>query len=149
MQLLECLRGLRAGDMLMVWRLDRLGRSLKELVAIVTDLETRGIAFESLTERIDTSSASGKLMFHVFASLAEFERNTIRERTVAGLAAARARGRKGGRKVKVTPQAKLEMKALYDSNDIQVGDICTRYGITRATFYRAVLGRTYKKEAQP
>ena len=92
-ELANCLRVLRAGDTLTVWRLDRLGRSLSDLVAIVNDLEKRDIAFESLSERIDTRSASGKLIFHVFASMAEFERNLIRERTQAGLAAARARGR--------------------------------------------------------
>ena len=90
-ELANCLRALRAGDTLTVWRLNRLGRSLSDLVAIVNDLEKRGIAFESLSERIDTSSASGKLIVHVFASMAEFERNLIRERTHAGFDAARAR----------------------------------------------------------
>lgn len=92
----ECLAALRAGDTLVVWRLDRLGRSLSDLVRIVEDLKARGIGFESLNERIDTCSATGGLMFHVFAALAEFERNVIQERTQAGLAAARARGRAGG-----------------------------------------------------
>lgn len=147
-QLAECLRGLRSGDTLTVWRLDRLGRSLPDLVNIITDLVARGVVFESLTERIDTSSASGKLMFHVFAALAEFERNVIRERTQAGLKAARARGMMGGRKPKVTPKSKKEMKALYDSQEVTVQDICTRYGITRSTFYKAVLERDYMKGKQ-
>lgn len=93
-----CLRALSAGDTLVVWRLDRLGRSLPDLVRIVGELEQRGVGFESVTERIETGSATGKLTFHLFSALAEFERNLIRERTQAGLAAARARGRKGGRK---------------------------------------------------
>ena len=95
-ELAKCLDALRRGDTLTVWRLDRLGRSLKDLVGMVSDLEARGVAFSSLNEAIDTGSAGGKLIFHVFAALAEFERSLIRERTRAGLAAARARGRKGG-----------------------------------------------------
>ena len=142
-QLEECLRTLRRGDVLTVWRLDRLGRSMAELVAIVNDLASRGVLFESLTEHIDTSSASGKFTFHLFSALAEFERNTIRERTKAGLVAARARGRMGGRPAEVTPKAKREMKALYTSQDVSVKDICTRYSITRSTFYRVVLERDY------
>lgn len=142
-QLEECLRTLRRGDVLTVWRLDRLGRSMAELVAIVNDLASRGVTFESLTEHIDTSSASGKFTFHLFSALAEFERNTIRERTRAGLVAARARGRVGGRPGKVTPKTKREMKVLHTSGDVSVTDICTRYGITRSTFYRAVLDRDY------
>jgi DNA invertase Pin-like site-specific DNA recombinase len=143
LQLDECLRTLRPGDTLTVWRLDRLGRSLTELVSIINNLHDNGIAFESLTEHIDTSSASGKLMFQFFAALAEFERNIIRERTRAGLEAARARGRKGGRKPKVTEKMKREMKALYDSKQVTIGEICERYGITKMTFYRTALGRYY------
>ncbi len=94
-ELEQCRKALRAGDTLVVWRLDRLGRSLHDLVQIVAELEQRGVHFESLTEKIETGSASGKLQFHVFAALAEFERGLIRERTQAGLAAARARGRAG------------------------------------------------------
>lgn len=95
-ELVKCLDALRDGDTLTVWRLDRLGRSLKDLVGIVSDLEERGVGFRSLSEAIDTGSAGGKLIFHVFAALAEFERSLIRERTRAGLQAARARGRMGG-----------------------------------------------------
>src|SRR5476649_927753 len=91
----HCLKALRAGDSLVVWRLDRLGRSLPDLVHIIAGLEEKGIGFESIAEKIETSSAAGKLVFHVFAALAEFERNLIRERTRAGLVAARARGRVG------------------------------------------------------
>lgn len=143
LQLEECLRTLRTGDTLAVWRLDRLGRSVAELVAIVNDLAARGVAFESLTERIDTSSASGQFTFHLFAALAQFERHIIKERTKAGLEAARARGRRGGRKPKVTPKSKREMAALYASGTSTVGEICDRYEITRSTFYRAVLERDY------
>ena len=142
-QLEECLRTLRRGDVLTVWRLDRLGRSMAELVTIVNDLASRGVTFESLTEHIDTSSPSGKFTFHLFSALAEFERNTIRERTQAGLVAARARGRVGGRPGKVTPKAKREMMALHTSGDVSITDICSRYEITRSTFYRAVLERDY------
>ena len=142
-QLEECLRNLRAGDKLIVWRLDRLGRSLSDLVSIIGDLMKRDIVFESLTERIETSSATGKLMFHLIAALAEFEHNVIKERTRAGVTAARARGRVGGRKPKVTAKMKCEMKALYDSKNVSVGDICARYDITKPTFYRVVLERDY------
>jgi DNA invertase Pin-like site-specific DNA recombinase len=142
-QLDECLRSMRKGDTLAVWRLDRLGRSLTELIAIVNDLRTRGIAFESLTEHIDTASAAGTLTFQLFAAFAEFERNILRERTRAGLEAARARGRKGGRRAKITTQMKREMKALYESKEVIVQDICQRYGISRTSFYRAVLGHNY------
>lgn len=145
-QLEECLRTLRAGDVLTVWRLDRLGRSMSELVAIVNDLASRGVVFESLTEHIDTSSATGKFTFHLFSALAEFERNNIRERTRAGLAAARARGRIGGRPEKVAPKDKREMKALYESQEVSVTDICSRYQISRSTFYRNVLGRDYTQK---
>lgn len=137
-ELANCLRALRGGDTLTVWRLDRLGRSLSDLVAIVNDLEKRGIAFESLSEQIDTSSASGKLIFHVFASMAEFERNLIRERTNAGLAAARARGRKGGRKPKLGDLEIKQIKAMLKDPDIKVLDIAKQYGVCRATIFNAV-----------
>jgi DNA invertase Pin-like site-specific DNA recombinase len=93
----EALSHLRAGDKLVVWRLDRLGRSLRHLIDTVTELQERGIGFKSLTESIDTTTSGGKLVFHIFGALAEFEREIIRERTNAGLASARARGRSGGR----------------------------------------------------
>jgi len=137
-ELEQCLKALRAGDTLVVWRMDRLGRSLKELVDIVTSLEARGVGFESLTESIETRTPSGKLMFHVFGALAEFERNLIRERTMAGLAAARARGRIGGRKEKLTEQQKTEIRTLLANPDIQVKDVAERYGVSRNTLYRSV-----------
>lgn len=147
-ELEQCLKALRSGDTLVVWRMDRLGRSLKELVDIVTSLEARGVGFESLTERIETRTPSGKLMFHVFGALAEFERNLIRERTMAGLAAARARGRVGGRKEKLTEQQKKEIRVLLANPDIQVKYVAERYGVSRNTLYRSVgvvrvMGGTY------
>ena len=138
LELEHCLRALRPGDALSVWRLDRLGRSLPDLVRIVGDLESRGIAFESITEKIETSSAAGKLVFHVFAALAEFERNLIRERTHAGLTAARARGRTGGRKPKLDAKQMREIRALLKDPDVRVTDVAARYGVSRATIYKHV-----------
>ena len=133
-----CLRSLRAGDTLVVWRMDRLSRSLTDLVNTITELENKGIGFESLTEKIETTSATGKLMFHVFAAMAEFERNVIRERTHAGLKAARARGRVGGRPPKLNEQQKKEIRALLRDPSIRVIDVAKRYGVSRATIYRNV-----------
>ncbi|CAE6791815.1 recombinase family protein [Paraburkholderia domus] len=134
----QCRKALRSGDTLVVWRLDRLGRSLPDLVQIVADLERSGVSFESLTEKIETGSAAGKLVFHVFAALAEFERSLIRERTRAGLAAARARGRSGGRKPKLGEKEVREIKALLRDPDIQVADVARRYGVSRTTLYKYV-----------
>ena len=137
-ELEHCRIALRTGDTLVVWRLDRLGRSLSDLVKIISDLERDGITFESLSEKIDTGSASGKLQFHVFAALAEFERNLIRERTMAGLSAARARGRVGGRKPKLSEKQIREIKALLSDPAARVKDIAERYGVSRATLYKQV-----------
>lgn len=134
----HCLKALRSADTLVVWRLDRLGRSLPDLVGIVSRLEQEGVAFESITERIETTSAAGKLIFHVFAALAEFERNLIRERTRAGLAAARARGRKGGRKPALDDRQVREIRALLRDPEIRVTDVARRYGVSRTTLYRYV-----------
>src|SRR5690348_9395311 len=113
--LAEALSYLRPGDVLVVWRLDRLGRSLQHLIAVVAELAERGIGFKSLGEQIDTTTAGGKLVFHVFGALAEFERDLIRERTQAGLAAARARGRVGGRPKKLADAKQVALaRALYD-----------------------------------
>ncbi|KMQ80128.1 DNA-invertase [Candidatus Burkholderia pumila] len=135
-ELEQCRKALRAGDTLVVWRLDRLGRSLPDLVQIVADLERQGVGFESLTEKIETGSAAGKLVFHVFAAPAEFERGLIRERTQAGLAAARARGRSGGRRPKLDEQQVREIKVLLCDPGIQVADIARRYGVSRTTLYK-------------
>ena len=137
-ELEHCRKALRSGDTLVVWRLDRLGRSLSDLVKIIGDLEREGITFESLTEKIDTGSASGKLQFHVFAALAEFERNLIRERTLAGLNAARARGRVGGRKLKLSEKQIREIRTLLSDPAAQVRDIAERYGVSRTTLYKRV-----------
>ena len=137
-ELEQCLKALRAGDTLVVWRLDRLGRSLKDLLRIVDDLKERGISFVSLTEKIETDTAAGKMAFHLFGALSEFERSLIRERTQAGLAAARARGRAGGRKPKLDDQQVREIKALLHDPDIQVADVARRYGVSRTTLYKHV-----------
>ncbi|TBF85689.1 recombinase family protein [Rhizobium leguminosarum] len=134
----NCRKALRKGDTLVVWRLDRLGRSLPDLVRIVGELEQAGIGFESLTEKIETSSAAGRLVFHVFAALSEFERNLIRERTQAGLAAARARGRSGGRKPKLDAAQLREITALLRDPEIPVGDVAKRYGVSRTTLYKHI-----------
>ncbi|MEQ5840467.1 recombinase family protein [Paraburkholderia acidicola] len=138
LELEQCREALRSGDTLVVWRLDRLGRSLPDLVRFVAELERSGIGFESLTEKIETNSAAGKLVFHVFAALAEFERSLIRERTHAGLAAARARGRSGGRKLKLGEKQVREIKALLRAPEIQVADVARRYGVSRTTLYKHV-----------
>lgn len=138
-QLEGCLKSLRDGDTLVVWRLDRLGRNLADLVSLVANLEQRKINFESLTEKIETGSPSGRLVFHVFAALAEFERNLIRERTVAGLKSARARGRKGGRPSKLSLKEIRTIRGLLKTADMPVAEIAARFGVARSTLYRAVL----------
>jgi DNA invertase Pin-like site-specific DNA recombinase len=133
----EVLSYLRRGDTLVVWRLDRLGRSLKHLIEVVAALAERGIGFKSLTEQIDTTTPGGKLIFHVFGALAEFERDLIRERTHAGLAAARARGRLGGRPKKLADPKQLDLaRTLYASGETDIDTICQTLGISRATLYR-------------
>jgi DNA invertase Pin-like site-specific DNA recombinase len=127
---------LREGDILAVWRLDRLGRSLKDLIEIVTTLEQRGIGLKSLQESMDTTTPGGKLIFHVMAALAEFERGIIRERTQAGLKAARARGRQGGRPRKLNhKRAALAVSMLREPSN-SVNDICATVGVSRSTLYR-------------
>ena len=125
---------------MVVWRLDRLGRNLANLIHIATALEIRGIGFSSITEHIDTSSSAGQLIFHVFASLAEFERSLIRERTMAGLTAARARGRKGGRQRKLNARDLKTVRALLKTKELTVGEIATRFGVSRSTIYNAISG---------
>lgn len=133
----EAIAYIRPGDTLVVWRLDRLGRSLQHLIATVTELQDRGIGFRSLTEQIDTTTSGGKLVFHVFGALAEFERDLIRERTNAGLAAARARGRTGGRpKALADPKQLALARRLYADGETDVATICQTLDISRATLYR-------------
>ncbi|MCB0685311.1 MAG: recombinase family protein [Saprospiraceae bacterium] len=127
---------LRSGDMLVVWRLDRLARSLKNLIEWISELEAQNVGFKSLQEAIDTSTPSGKLVFHIFGALSEFERNLIRERTRAGLNAARARGRFGGRPKKLTQDKVSRIKELYDSGDHPIDEICKMAGISKPTLYK-------------
>jgi len=139
-ELLRLLDALRPGDTLVVWRLDRLGRSLKHLIETVERLEALGVAFQSLTEAIDTSTSGGKLVFHLFAALAEFERALIRERTHAGLQAARSRGRQGGRPKAVSAEKQHMAQALRDDPAQNVDSICSALGLSRSTFYRYTSG---------
>lgn len=132
----------RSGDTLVIWRLDRLGRSLQDLIALVSELESKGLHLCSLNEQIDTSSSTGKLVFHLFGAMAEFERNLIRERTVAGLEAARKRGKKGGRPSVLSAQQIREIRALLTDPEIKIADITDRYGISRATLYRYMPRKT-------
>ncbi len=131
----DALAYIREGDTLVVWRLDRLGRSLKHLVETITDLEEKGIGFRSLQESIDTTTSTEKLVFHIFSALAEFERNSIRERTQAGLIAARARGRKGGRPRKLDAAQTELLYQLYDERERPVREICLLLGISKPTLY--------------
>ena len=128
----------REGDVVVVWRLDRLGRSLKDLIARVGELEERGVGFRSLTESLDTTTPSGRLVFHVFGALAEFERELIRERTMAGLSAARARGRKGGRPRKLDEKKLALARELLQNEDRTVEEVCGILGVGRTTLYRAL-----------
>ncbi|MCW8471353.1 recombinase family protein [Fluoribacter gormanii] len=126
----------REGDVFVVWRLDRLSRSLKDLIEMVALLDSKKIGLRSLHESIDTSSSSGKLIFHIFGALAEFERNLIRERTYAGLQAARARGRKGGRPKKLSSdKAKLAVQ-LYNAKNHSINQICNLIGVSKPTLYK-------------
>jgi len=126
----------RPGDTLVVWKLDRLGRSLPHLVESVRDLDAREVGFKSLQEQLDTTTSGGKLIFHLFAALAEFERDLIRERTTAGLAAARARGRTGGRPKGVNVKKQKAALALKKDGQHSIREICDIVGISRNTFYK-------------
>src|SRR6059058_3259125 len=129
---------LRKGDTLVVWRLDRLGRSLRHLIDTITALDARGIGFRSITENIDTTTSGGKLVFHIFDALAEFERDIMRERTQAGLQAARARGRRGGRPKSLTGKKTAMAQALYNDKNNTIDEICKTLNISRATLYRNI-----------
>ncbi len=133
-----CLRTLRKGDTLVVWKLDRLGRSLKNLVEIIHGLEQRGVAFRSLTESIDTANASGKLIFHIFGALAEFEHSLILERTMAGLAAARARGRMGGRKPKLSVDDVRKAAAMLRDPFLTKTEVARHFKVSRVTLNKAL-----------
>jgi len=135
-ELARALDHLRAGDTLVVWRLDRLGRSLRHLIEKVGALAEREVGFRSLQESVDTTTTGGRLVFHVFAALAEFERDLIRERTQAGLEAARARGRRGGRPSVMTPEKVAVARGMYESGEHTVAAIAAVVGVSRASVYR-------------
>jgi DNA invertase Pin-like site-specific DNA recombinase len=140
----EALAYLRLGDTFVVWKLDRAGRSLPHLIGLLKDLQGRGIEFLSLTEQIDTTTPGGKLIFHLMGALAEFERDLIRERTNAGLAAARVRGRVGGRPRKLKTNGKVALaRRMFADQSHSIPVICAALGISRATLYR------YVKETEP
>jgi len=136
-QLERALGELRAGDTLVVWRLDRLGRSLRHLIDVVTALDGRGVGFRSLRESIDTTTSGGRLVFHLFGALAQFEREIIRDRTQAGLTAARARGRVGGRPPKLSPDQVRTVRRLYE-RELTVAEIGSVLGVSRTSIYRAL-----------
>ena len=132
----QALEIVRSGDTLVVWKLDRLGRSLQHLISVINNLKKKGIYFRSIQESLDTSSSTGKLIFHIFGALAEFERDIIRERTMAGLAAARARGRVGGRP-KIMDKGKVKLARTLVADDTRsIGEICEILGVSKATLYR-------------
>ena len=132
----QLLGQVRSGDTVVIWRLDRLGRSLRHLIDLVAELEDRGVGLRSLTESIDTSTPGGRLIFHVFGSLAEFEKDLIRERTMAGLAAARARGRVGGRPTVWTPDKAKAATAMVASGAHDISTLARALGVSRASVYR-------------
>jgi DNA invertase Pin-like site-specific DNA recombinase len=129
---------LRKGDTLVVWKLDRLGRSVQNLVDLMNLLQSRGVGFRSLTENMDTTTPGGVLVFNVFAAMAQFERDLIRERTNAGLQAARARGHKGGRPSKLDGKQRVRIRELYRSRALTVQEIADQYHVSRKTIYNAI-----------
>jgi DNA invertase Pin-like site-specific DNA recombinase len=146
-ELANMMRALRQGDTLIVWRLDRLGRSLADLVHIVDELAERGIAFESLSEKIDTSTAQGRMFFGFIASMAQYQRDVISENTIAGLKAARARGKMGGRPAALDDRAIIEIRALMRDPDIPMTRIAERFKVSKVTLYNS-LKRAENKEAE-
>ena len=146
--LADALSYVRPGDTLVVWKLDRLGRSLKDLIARITELQNRQIGFKSLTEQIDTTTSGGKLIFHIFGSLAEFERDIIRERTQAGLLAARARGKRGGRRPTLKPREIAIVRKLYEDKQTPIEDLCRMFKISRMTLWRYVKKEGDKPQQQ-
>ena len=146
----DALSYVREGDILVVWRLDRLGRSLKHLIEAITRLNDRKIGFKSITENIDTTTSGGKLVFHIFGALAEFERDIIKDRTKAGLHAARVRGRLGGRpkaKTLDTPKKVALAQSLYENEDNTIDEICRTLNVSRATLYRYIKTKATHKDA--
>ena len=148
-ELTACLRSMRKGDTLVVWKLDRLARSLKDLVEIVHDLNQRGVGFRSLTEAIDTTSSGGRLVFHIFGALAEFEHSLIRERTIAGLVAARARGRKGGRKPVMSKADTRKAAAMLSDTNITKAEVAKHFSVSRVTLNAALAREGYAGAGSP
>jgi DNA invertase Pin-like site-specific DNA recombinase len=134
-ELAQCLKALRSGDVLVVWKLDRLGRSLKDLIAIVELLRNKGVGFESVTEKLDTTSSMGQLLFHFFAAISEFERGLIKERTLAGLVAARKKGRVGGRPLAMEPSKREHASELIKAG-ISIRKVSEILGVSKSTLYR-------------
>lgn len=132
------MKALRPGDTVVIWQLSRLGRSLSDLISLVNQFEQMGVGIEALTERYDTTTAQGKFLFSVFASLAAYERDRLIERTNAGLASARARGRMGGRPPKIGPREKKEIKILLADPNMTIKDVAARYGVSRTTIYKHI-----------
>ena len=147
-ELKACLRSLREGDVLIVWRLDRLGRSLPDLIKIINDLNERKIGFKSLTEEINTTTAGGRLIFHVFGAVAQFERDLVSERTKAGLKAARDRGKRGGRPAKLEGKDVRMIKQLLKDKTVTKEEIAKRFGVSRATVHRSLLKARKDGEAK-
>ncbi len=143
--LAKALESLRRGDKLVVWKLDRLGRSLSHLVTLLEELKEQGVGFRSLQENINTTSGVGKLVFHIFASLAEFERDLLRERTLAGIASARSQGRLGGRPRALDAKQIAQAKAMHKSGKIPLNEICAKLGVGRTTLYRYLKGAEGRK----
>jgi DNA invertase Pin-like site-specific DNA recombinase len=146
--LVRALAFLRAGDCLVVWKLDRLGRSLPHLLTTVTDLKARGVAFRSLTERMDTATPQGEFLFHVFGALAQFERSLIQERVQAGLAAARRRGRRGGRPVALDAEKLAAVTAALDAGASKAA-VCRTFGVKRSTLIDSLARIGWSADAKP
>lgn len=140
--LMEAIEYVRSGGILIVWKLDRLGRSLKHLIKTVANLQSKKIGFHSLQESIDTTTSGGKLIFHVFAALAEFERDLITERTHAGLASARARGRMGGRPKSMSGRQIKTAKAMLSNPDMTNKEVCRTLKVSKSTLYRSLKEQT-------
>jgi len=143
----KCLADLRPGDTLIIWKIDRLGRNLRDLIEIVTSLEARSVGVKSLTNGIVDTTAHGKLVFGIFALMAEYEAALIQERTMAGLAAARARGRTGGRRPKMTPELTGKAQRMYDAKTFTMADIAAFCGVTPMTIYRNIRVRPAEQQA--
>jgi len=147
--LASVLKALREGDTLVIWRLDRLGRSLKELIALADELKRRGVQLKSVTEGIDTTTLGGELLFHLFGAIGQFERNLIRERTRAGLTSARAKGKVGGRPAAMTAKDLAMAKALLSDPEITVKEVTGRLGVPVGTLYRHLPGGRAAINASP